>query len=335
MAIITLSHGSGGKRTNNLVNDIFYRYFYNDILLQKNDSSILPNINGSIAVTTDSFVIKPIIFSGGDIGKLSICGTVNDLAVSGATPLYITSSFIIEEGFELTTLEMIVKSMAETAKHANVNIIAGDTKVVERGSLDNIFINTTGIGVIESDELNLSNKKITKGDKIIINGTIGDHGMCILNAREGLKYNLNIDSDCCCLNDLAKDILSASNKVKLMRDPTRGGLATTLNEISISSNYGIMIYEEEIPIKKQVYSMCNLLGFDPLFIANEGKLVVVVDKEDAATVLKTMKKHTLGKEAKIIGEVIDDKDFRVYMRTNIGGTRVVNMLEGEIVPRIC
>lgn len=335
MAIITLSHGSGGKRTNNLVNEIFYRYFYNDILLQRNDSSIVPNINGSIAVTTDSFVIKPIIFSGGDIGKLSICGTVNDLAVSGATPLYITSSFIIEEGFELTTLEMIVKSMAETAKNANVKIIAGDTKVVERGSLDNIFINTTGIGVIESDEVNLSNKKINKGDKIIINGTIGDHGMCILNAREGLKYNLNIDSDCSCLNDLTKDILGASNKVKLMRDPTRGGLATTLNEISISSNYGIIIYEEEIPIKRQVQSMCDLLGFDPLFIANEGKLVVVVDEDHADTVLNTMRKHPLGKEAKIIGEVIDDKDFRVYMRTNIGGTRVVNMLEGEIVPRIC
>ncbi|WP_099187149.1 hydrogenase expression/formation protein HypE [Tepidibacter mesophilus] len=335
MDVITLSHGSGGKITHNLINDMFYKHFENDILLQQNDSSILQKLNGRIAVTTDSFVVKPIFFPGGDIGKLSICGTINDLAVSGAKPMYITVGFIIEEGLEINILEKIVISMAKTAKQANVKIVAGDTKVVEKGNVDRIYINTTGIGLIEDDKLNISANNIQEGDKVIISGTIADHGMSIISQREDLDFDVDIKSDCNLLNTLTKDILNASKNVRIMRDPTRGGLATTLNEITNHSSRSIVLYEEDILVKDEVMSMCEMLGFDPLYMANEGKLVVIVSNNDANRVLEAMKKNPLGRDSMIIGEVINDNKRSVYLKTEIGGTRMLNMHEGELLPRIC
>lgn len=335
MEVVTLAHGSGGEETHELIRDIFYKYFNNDILLQQNDSSIINQIKGKLAVTTDSFVINPIFFPGGDIGKLSVCGTVNDLAVSGATPLYITVGFIIEEGLQIKDLETIVKSIADTAKDANVKIIAGDTKVVEYGKCDKIYINTTGIGVIDKNDYILDGKDINQGDKIIVSGTIGDHGMCIMSKRDYLDFDCEIESDCNTLNKLTKDILSKSKRVKIMRDPTRGGLATTLKEIVDSSGKSMILYEKDIPIKEEVISFCELLGFDPLYIANEGKLICIVDKDDAMGVLEVMKKNPLGKDATIIGEVIYDNKKNLYLRTNLGATKILFMAKGDLLPRIC
>lgn len=334
MNIITLSHGSGGKATNKLIEELFYKYFNNDILLQKNDSSVLPNIEGRIAVSTDSFVINPIFFEGGDIGKLSVCGTVNDLAMSGATPLYITVGFIIEEGLKIKELEKVVKSIAATAKKANVKIVAGDTKVVEKGNADKIYINTTGIGVIK-DEKYLSSENIKPGDKVIISGTLGDHGICIMSKRKNLDFDVSVKSDCGLLNKLIKKILSNSSNVRVLRDPTRGGLATTLNEFVNESSNSILLYEEKLPVKEEVASMCEILGLEPLYIANEGKVVLIVAEEDAEKVLEIMKKDPMGKEAQIIGEVIEDDNAAVYLKTEIGGTRILNMPVGELLPRIC
>ncbi|WP_066496894.1 hydrogenase expression/formation protein HypE [Abyssisolibacter fermentans] len=335
MDIITLAHGSGGKATHSLIKDVFYKHFKNDILLQQKDSGILQNLNGKIAVTTDSFVVKPIFFHGGDIGKLSVCGTVNDLAVCGAKPLYITVGFIIEEGLKIDVLEKITKSMAKTAEKTEIKIVAGDTKVVEKGKADKIFINTTGIGLIEDNQIDLSINRIKEGDKVILSGTLGDHGMCIMNSRGELGLDAYIKSDCCLLNTLIRDILKISKNIKFMRDPTRGGLATTLNEIIENSNNSIVLNEGDIPIKKKVMSMCELLGFDPLYVANEGKIVVIVSDNDADIVLKIMRKNPLGKDSKIIGRVINDGNNRVYLKTEIGGTRMLNMLSGELLPRIC
>jgi hydrogenase expression/formation protein HypE len=335
MEIVTLAHGSGGEETHELIRNIFYKYFNNDILLQQNDSSIINEIKGKLAITTDSFVINPIFFPGGDIGKLCVCGTVNDLAVSGATPLYITVGFIIEEGLQIKDLEKIVKSIANTAKDANVKIIAGDTKVVEHGKCDKIYINTTGIGVIDKSDYILDGKGIKQGDKIIVSGTIGDHGMCIMSKRDYLDFDCEIESDCNILNKLTQDILAKSKRIKIMRDPTRGGLATTLKEIVDSSDNSMILYEKDIPVKEEVISFCELLGFDPLYIANEGKLICIVDKDDAMGVLEVMKKNPLGKDARIIGEVIDNNKKNLYLRTNLGATKVLFMAKGHLLPRIC
>lgn len=334
MSIITLSHGSGGKLTNKLIEDIFYKHFNNDILLQGNDSSVIPKLHGRIAVTTDSFVINPIFFAGGDIGKLSVCGTVNDLAMSGANPLYITVGFIIEEGFKIRNLEKIVKSIAKTAKEANVKIVAGDTKVVEKGSADKIYINTTGIGIIKRD-IYLSGENLKSGDKIIVSGTLGDHGVCMMSQRKSLEFDVSVKSDCGLLNRIIKKVLDTSDNVRVLRDPTRGGLATTLNEFSKQSKESIMLYEEAIPIKDEVMSMCEILGLDPLYVANEGKVVLIVAPQDADRVLEAMRKDSMGKDSKIIGEVIDDHRERVYLKTEIGGTRLLSMPVGELLPRIC
>lgn len=335
MEIITLSHGSGGKATNKLINNLFYKYFNNEILLQKNDSSVLPFINGRIAMSTDSFVINPIFFEGGDIGKLAICGTINDICMSGAKPLYISVGFIIEEGLPINDLEKIVQSMSKTAKEAGIKIVTGDTKVVEKGSCDKIYINTTGIGVVESNNTYLSGDNVKDGDMIIISGTLGDHGMCIMNKRENLGFESSIKSDCCLLNKLIEDILSVSNKVKVLRDPTRGGLATTLNEIIEHSNISMEIEEDFIPVKPEVAAMCEILGLDPLFIANEGKLVVIVDESDVNNVLNIMKNNPVGKNSVLLGKAIDDGKNKLYLKTNIGGRRIVNMPEGEMLVRIC
>ena len=335
MEIITLSHGSGGKATNKLIDKLFYKYFNNEFLLQKNDSSVLPVINGKIAMSTDSFVINPIFFEGGDIGKLAICGTVNDICMSGAKPLYISIGFIIEEGLPISELEKIVQSIAKMANEANVKIVTGDTKVVEKGSCDKIYINTTGIGIIEENKTYLGGDKVKDGDKIIISGTLGDHGMCIMNKRENLGFESNIKSDCCLLNELIEDILSVSNNVRVLRDPTRGGLATTLNEIIEHSNISMEIEEDLIPIKPEVAAMCEILGLDPLFIANEGKLVVIVDEKDADNVLNIMRKNSAGKDSILLGKAINDGKNKLYLKTNIGGRRIINMPEGEILVRIC
>ena len=327
MDIITLSHGSGGQATNKLIDNLF--------LSQKNDSSVLPVINGKIAMSTDSFVINPIFFEGGDIGKLAICGTINDICMSGAKPLYISVGFIIEEGLSIKELERIVKSMSKTAKEAGVKIVTGDTKVVERGNCEKIYINTTGIGIIKENNNYLSGNKVKDGDVIIISGTLGDHGMCIMNERENLGFDINIKSDCCLLNKLIEDILSVSNNVRVLRDPTRGGLATTLNEIVEHSKISMEIKEEFIKVKPEVSAMCEILGMDPLFIANEGKVVVIVDEKDADNVLKVMKNNKVGRDSIILGKAIDDGKNKLYLKTNIGGRRIINMPEGEILVRIC
>lgn len=335
MEIITLSHGSGGKATNKLIDNLFYKYFNNEFLLQKNDSSVLPVINGKIAMSTDSFVINPIFFEGGDIGKLAVCGTINDICMSGAKPLYISVGFIIEEGLPISELEKVVQSIAKTANEAGVEIVTGDTKVVEKGSCDKIYINTTGIGIIEENRAYLGGDKVKNGDKIIISGTLGDHGMCIMNKRENLGFESSIKSDCCLLNKLIEDILSASNNVKVLRDPTRGGLATTLNEIIEHGNISMEIAEEFIPVKPEVDAMCEILGLDPLFIANEGKVVVIVDKNDADNVLNIMRQNPVGKDSVLLGEAINDGKNKLYLKTKIGGRRIINMPEGEILVRIC
>ncbi len=335
MDIITLSHGSGGQATNKLIDNLFYKYFNNEFLSQKNDSSVLPVINGKIAMSTDSFVINPIFFEGGDIGKLAICGTINDICMSGAKPLYISVGFIIEEGLSIKELERIVKSMSKTAKEAGVKIVTGDTKVVERGNCEKIYINTTGIGIIKENNNYLSGNKVKHGDVIIISGTLGDHGMCIMNERENLGFDINIKSDCCLLNKLIEDILSVSNNVRVLRDPTRGGLATTLNEIVEHSKISMEIKEEFIKVKPEVSAMCEILGMDPLFIANEGKVVVIVDEKDADNVLKVMKNNKVGRDSIILGKAIDDGKNKLYLKTNIGGRRTINMPEGEILVRIC
>lgn len=334
MSIITLSHGSGGKITNELIENIFYKYFNNEYLSQNNDSSVLPVVEGKLAISTDSFVINPIFFNGGDIGKLAVCGTVNDISMSGAIPLYITVGFILEEGFKIADLERIVKSIAETAKEAGVKIVAGDTKVVENGSADKIFINTTGVGVIKENRY-LTAQNIRVGDKVIISGTLGDHGTCIMSQRNNLEFDNNIKSDCGSLNKLIHKALEVSDNIRVLRDPTRGGLATTLNEISNQGNRSIMLYEDKLPINDEVMSMCEILGLEPLYIANEGKVVLIVASADADKVLEAIKEESMGKNATIIGEVMEDSKGSVYLRTEIGGTRLINMPVGELLPRIC
>lgn len=334
MDLITLSHGSGGKLMHKLIEELFYKHFGNEILLQQNDASILPRMEGRIAVTTDSFVVHPIVFPGGDIGKLAVCGTVNDLAMSGAVPLYITVGFIIEEGLPFTDLERIVTSLGQTAKEANVKIVAGDTKVVERGSADQIFINTTGIGVLQRDFC-IGGEQAEPGDVILINGTLGDHGITVMSQRNHFDFELSLISDCGLLHDLIQEVLRASDGVKVLRDPTRGGLAVTLHEIAQQSKVSMCLKEEEIPVKEEVQAMCEIMGYDPLYIANEGKVIVIVKKEDAENVLAAMKRHPMGKEAAIIGEVLQDHRQHVYVKTAIGGTRLLHMPTGELLPRIC
>lgn len=334
MDIITLSHGSGGKGTHQLIEKIFYKYFNNEILMQQGDSSIINNLGCKIAVTTDSYIIDPIFFPGGDIGKLSVCGTVNDLAVSGAKPLYITASFIMEEGLEISDLEKIVISMAQTAEKCGVKIIAGDTKVVERGKGDKLYINTTGIG-IKDNIFDLKSENIKEGDKVIVSGTLGDHGIAILCKRQELDFETKVLSDCELLHLLVKDILEACPKVKFIRDITRGGLATILNEIMQGKGLSIVLDEKLIPVTEQVSGVCEILGLDPLYIANEGKVVLVVPSEEANKVLKIMRSNTLGKSAEVIGEVKKDGRERVYLKTRVNGTRILGMLEEELIPRIC
>jgi hydrogenase expression/formation protein HypE len=333
---VLLGHGSGGKLTHELIDQLFVKHFSNPELDRQTDAALLKVHANHLAFTTDAFVVDPIIFPGGDIGKLAVCGTVNDVAVSGAKPLYLSAAFIIEEGLPMDILEQIVVSMAAEAKKAGVSIVTGDTKVVNRGKCDKVFITTTGIGSLEDQYLNISEgKEIKPGDKIIINGSIGDHGMAIMSARNELKLSAPILSDCASLNSLIKVVTTHSDKVRFMRDATRGGLATVVTELCTKKDYGVVINEEALQIVTGVQGMCELLGFDPMYVANEGKVVIVVAEEDANNVLSAMHNHEFGKNASIIGEVVAEHPGKAWLKTTIGGNRIIDMLAGEQLPRIC
>jgi hydrogenase expression/formation protein HypE len=332
---ILLNHGAGGKLSHDLIGKLFVKYFDNPILKQQTDSAILTVDSKLIAFTTDSYVVDPIFFPGGNIGKLAVCGTVNDLSVSGATPLYISCGFIIEEGFLISDLEKIVQSMTEEAKRAGVLIVTGDTKVVDKGKCDKIFINTAGIGVLKEENKGISfGEEIKAGDKIIVNGNIGDHGTAILCARNGIEYSSSVLSDCAVLNHMIKEAVSAG-KVKFMRDATRGGVATVLCELAEKSKLGIVLNEDKIPVQESVRGLCETFGFDPLYMANEGKVLMVVAEKDAEKILKSMKKNEYANNSVIIGEVTSEHPGMVVVKTSIGGSRIIDMLTGEQLPRIC
>jgi len=331
---ILLSHGSGGRLSYNLIKELFLANF-NNVYLKKLDDGALLNIGSlNLAYSTDSYTVDPLFFNGGNIGELAVYGTVNDLAMCGATPLYLSCSFIIEEGMPLSLLKKIVLGMKEASAIARVDIVTGDTKVVNKGAADKIFINTTGIGIVE-EGVNISGSNAQLGDIIIINGPIGNHGIAVLSEREGLKFETVIKSDTAPLSSLVEDMLEISKDIHVLRDPTRGGLSTTLNEIALSSNVEIEIDEENIPVQEGVRAACEILGYDPLYLANEGKLVAFVSPEIAPEVLKKMRKNKYGKESKIIGRVIKKSEGKVYLCTTIGGKRIVDMLSGEQLPRIC
>ncbi|MFN6519572.1 MAG: hydrogenase expression/formation protein HypE [Nostoc sp. CreGUA01] len=336
---ITLAHGSGGKAMRDLIDDIFVNTFDNPILSQLEDQATfnlapLLQQGDRLAFTSDSYVVDPLFFPGSDIGELAINGTVNDLAVSGAKPLYLTCSVILEEGLPVETLRRVVTSMKAAATKAGIQIVTGDTKVVHRGAADKLFINTAGIGIIPRG-VNISAQNIQPGDAVIINGELGNHGAAILIARGELALETNIESDCQPLHDLVASILNICPQVHAMRDVTRGGLATVLNEFALTSDVGIRLYEESIPVREEVKGFCEILGLDPLYLANEGKLVVVAKKEHAESILSAMKSHPAGKDACIIGEVITSPPGIVLLKTIFGTERIVDMLVGDQLPRIC
>lgn len=331
---VNLNHGSGGRATNELIRDLFLKEFDNDILNGLNDSAILNIGSEKLAFTTDSFVVRPLFFRGGDIGKLAVCGTINDLAVSGAKPLYLSCSFIIEEGFPMNKLGQIVKSMAVTAREAGVKIVTGDTKVVDKGAADGIFINTAGIGEVYNN-VNIKSSNAKSGDIVIINGTLGDHGTSIMCERNNLNFKGGLQSDCAALNTLVEGVINMCPSIHVMRDATRGGLAAVLNEIAQMSKVSIILDETSLVVKEEVQGVCEMLGLDPLYIPNEGKACFIIPKEYAEVVLNQIKSHPLGINASIIGKVVDDKSFKVYMKTIASGTRIVSMPLGDQFPRIC
>jgi hydrogenase expression/formation protein HypE len=330
---ILLAHGSGGSLSHEIVNNSVLSVLGNPILNRLDDSAVF-EANGRIAFTTDSHVVQPIFFPGGDIGKISVCGTVNDLSVMGATPLYLSLALIIEEGLPIKDLETIVNSIKKAADEAGVKIITGDTKVVNRGDADKLFINTAGIGIIP-EGVNISGHNARPSNKVILSGTIGDHGIAVLSKREGIGFETRLESDCSPLNNMIAEMMKVSNKINCMRDPTRGGLSSTLNEIAEQSGVSIRIDEEKIPVRREVAAACDMLGLDPLYIANEGKLVAIVEAEDAEKILAQMKKNKYGQNAVIIGEVTEKHTARVVLKTSLGTSRIVDMLVGEALPRIC
>jgi len=331
---ILLGHGSGGKLSAELVRDIFLPAFGNPALSRLDDQAIL-NVNGSrLAFTTDSFVVKPLFFPGGDIGSLAVHGTINDLAMGGATPLFLSAAFIVEEGFEIHELRRIANSMQKAAANSGVQIVTGDTKVVEKGKGDGLFVTTTGIGLVRHG-VDLSSNRARSGDKVLLSGSIGDHGIAILAHREGLEFETTIASDSAALHTLASDMIDASDQIRCMRDPTRGGLSSTCNEIAAQSHVAIELEEQSIPVKEQVRGACELLGLDPMYVANEGKLVAIVGASDAECVLEAMRGHPLGREAAIIGTVGSNDPGLVTMVTVLGTKRIVDMLSGDQLPRIC
>lgn len=333
---ILLGHGSGGVMTSNLISNLFVKHFSNSRLSVLGDSA-LANAGGTlIAFTTDSFVVDPVFFPGGDIGKLAVCGTVNDLAVAGASPLYLSSAFILEEGFPMADLERIVTSMAEAARNAGVEIITGDTKVVKKGQCDKVFINTAGIGTVEQKHAGISSGAlISEGDQLLVNGFLGDHEIAILAARENLQFETPVISDVASLSGLIGQILDAGIEVKFMRDITRGGIATIMAEIATSVNKGLLIDEQTIPVREQINGICEIYGFNPLYLANEGKVLMIVSPGSAERALEIMQDHPLGKDACRIGAITAENAGRVLLKSAYGGTRLLTKLAGEQLPRIC
>lgn len=331
---IIMGHGGGGKLSAELVEHLFLPAFANSHLESLGDSTILDVPAGRIAMSTDSFVVQPLFFPGGSIGDLAIHGTVNDLAMSGAKPLYLSASFIIEEGLAMTTLGSIADRMGAAAQQAGVKIVTGDTKVVDNGHGDGVYINTCGVGVLPND-IHISPTNAQVGDVVIVSGTLGDHGMAIMSVREGLAFDTVIQSDTTALYTLVAAMLKAASNVHVLRDPTRGGLASSLNEIAKASKVGISIQEKALPVNPAVAAACELLGMDAVYVANEGKLVAIVGREDADAVLAAMQSHPLGAQAVIIGEVVAEHSGMVVTKTGLGGTRVMDMQIGEQLPRIC
>ncbi len=331
---ILLDHGSGGKISHRLTTDLLLPVFDNPILSQLNDGAIF-ELNGMrFAFSTDSYTVDPIFFPGGNIGDLAINGTVNDVAMCGGDPVYLSVGLIIEEGFSITDLEKILNEMGAAAESAGVTVVTGDTKVVPKGAVDKIFINTSGIGLIPPN-IDISSRNAKPGDRIILSGTLADHGITILIRREGLSFDSSLTSDTAPLNGMVKQMLAAGQGIRVLRDPTRGGLGTALNEVAEKSKVGIKIHEGNIPLKKEVAAACELLGFDPLYLANEGKLIAFVSAEDADAVLDAIKSNPYGKHAAVIGEAVEDHAGKVIVATRIGGMRIVDMLAGEQLPRIC
>ncbi|MFC2087350.1 hydrogenase expression/formation protein HypE [Bacteroidota bacterium] len=333
---ILLGHGSGGKMMAELIRNHFVRIFDNSFLRMLGDSANLTAGNSELAFTTDSYVVDPIFFPGGDIGKLAVCGTVNDIAVSGAEPLFLSASFILEEGFSIKSLDAIIQSMKEEADKAGIKIVTGDTKVVNRGKCDKIFITTSGIGVLQQKYNHISGgRDINSGDGLIINGEIGDHSIAILGAREGLEFEEVVISDCASLNHMIRKLKEQNIRIKFMRDITRGGLATILSEVSQMSNLGVVAEEEKIPIREVVRGTCEIYGFDPLYLANEGKVLILVDADDVEKAIEVLRKDKYGKNASIIGEVTDTNPGKAVLKSVIGGKRILDKLAGEQLPRIC
>ena len=332
--VVLLAHGSGGAMSHELIEKHLLAQFSNATLARLDDAAVLP-WHGRLAFTTDSYVVSPIVFPGGDIGRLAVCGTVNDLAMMGARPVALSLALIIEEGLPLTTLDTVTRSIQAACAEAGVDIVTGDTKVVNRGKADGLFITTSGIGVVP-DGVDISGHRAQPGDRILVSGTLAEHGVAIMSAREGLSFSTTTLSDCGPLNGLVRTMVEAcAGALHCMRDPTRGGIASTLNELAAQSGAAFVMDEDAIPVRSEVRSACEMLGLDPLYVANEGKLVAIVDSSHAANLLEIMRAHPLGRDSADIGEVIDGKPGRVTMRTHLGPTRLIQMLAGELLPRIC
>jgi len=332
---IVMGHGAGGRMSHQLIQKAFMSAFDNPALRAGDDAArIESNLHANLAISTDAHVVFPLFFPGGDIGKLAVCGTVNDVAMLGAKPLYLTAGFILEEGLSMETLKQVVASMKSAADEAGVQIVAGDTKVVQKGKADGLYITTAGVGVVR-EGVTISGANAKAGDAVILSGSIGDHGIAVLAARGELGFQSSLQSDVAPLNHLIDAMMNASSNVHVLRDPTRGGLATTLNEIAAQSNVGILLNEETLPVHPEVAAACEMLGFDPLYVANEGKLVTMVAREDAEKVLSAMRATKYGEGAVIIGEVTAEPRGRVLLKTALGSTRIVDMLAGEMLPRIC
>lgn len=331
---VLLGHGSGGTLSSDLIRKLFVPGFQNDVLSALEDQATLPVNGGRVAFTTDSFVVKPLFFPGGDIGSLAVHGTVNDLAVGGATPLFLSAAFILEEGLPIEDLQRIVASMRRACDEAGVMLVAGDTKVVDRGKGDQVFITTSGIGVLPEGR-SLSIRSAKPGDQVIVSGTVGDHGIAIMSVREGIEFETVLESDSAPLAGLTRVMLEACPNIRCMRDPTRGGLSSALNELAEASRVGVRLDESALPLRPEVKAACEMLGLDPLYVANEGKLIAVVPSGDTDAVLAAMSTHPLGRNAAVIGEVVQDHPGMVVMKSLVGGERVVTMLAGEQLPRIC
>jgi hydrogenase expression/formation protein HypE len=331
---VLLAHGGGGKLTKQLIEKLFYPLLGNEFLDTGHDGALFPSVKGELAMTTDSFVVDPIFFPGGDIGELAVNGTVNDLLCCGAEPQYISLAFILEEGFLMDDLWKIVQSIASASRRAGVKIVTGDTKVVEKGKGDKIYINTTGIGKVYPG-LQISPSRCTDGDVVIINGTIGDHGIAIMSEREGLSFDTPVKSDTRALNEMMMDVFRKKPDLHVLRDPTRGGLSSALNEICLSSHTGITLMEDQLPVTEGVRGACEILGLDPLYMANEGKILVILPEEEASGILSLMQKHDAGKESRTIGKVNSVHPGLLGMETTIGSTRIIDMISGDQLPRIC